>query len=240
VLLRRITEHVKAQNWTAVAIDFAIVVIGVFMGIQLGDWNERRKSQTAAGEYHARLVSDIELSAARNGDQLTNGEREIEQLDLIVAALGQCSLNEKDQAVFAAGLYNMGKFDLPIMVMGTIDELNATGNFPLIGSPNLRRMIAETVRDYQTKLAINPQITGRTIPSINYVRTRVRFSLDQHQPRLSSIDSDKVQYDFEAICKDTSFVHAIATVREMSLASIGLNKDMLEHQQVLLAELQGQ
>jgi len=134
----------------------------------------------------------------------------------------------------------MGKFDLPIMVMGTIDELNATGNFPLIGSPNLRRMIAETVRDYQTKLAINPQITGRTIPSINYVRTRVRFSLDQHQPRLSSIDSDKVQYDFEAICKDTSFVHAIATVREMSLASIGLNKDMLERQQVLLAELQGQ
>ena len=29
MLLRRITEHVKAQNWTAVALDFVIVVVGV-------------------------------------------------------------------------------------------------------------------------------------------------------------------------------------------------------------------
>ena len=29
MILRRITEHVKAQNWFAVAIDFVIVVVGV-------------------------------------------------------------------------------------------------------------------------------------------------------------------------------------------------------------------
>jgi hypothetical protein len=36
---RRIAEHVKAQNWFAVAIDF---VIGVFVGLQVGNWNEAR------------------------------------------------------------------------------------------------------------------------------------------------------------------------------------------------------
>ena len=30
MLLRRVIEHVKAQNWTAVALDFVIVVVGVF------------------------------------------------------------------------------------------------------------------------------------------------------------------------------------------------------------------
>ena len=40
MLLRRITEHVKAQNWTAVALDFFIVVIGVFIGIQVANWND--------------------------------------------------------------------------------------------------------------------------------------------------------------------------------------------------------
>jgi hypothetical protein len=30
MLLSRVVEHVKAQNWTAIVIDFVIVVIGVF------------------------------------------------------------------------------------------------------------------------------------------------------------------------------------------------------------------
>lgn len=44
MLLRRIIEHVKAQNWTAVALDFVIVVVGVFIGIQVANWNDARQS----------------------------------------------------------------------------------------------------------------------------------------------------------------------------------------------------
>jgi hypothetical protein len=35
MILRRVIEHVKAQNWTAMALDFLIVVTGVFIGIQV-------------------------------------------------------------------------------------------------------------------------------------------------------------------------------------------------------------
>ncbi len=42
MLFRRVAQHVKAQNWTAVAIDFVIVVIGVFIGIQVANWNDAR------------------------------------------------------------------------------------------------------------------------------------------------------------------------------------------------------
>jgi hypothetical protein len=34
MLLRRMIEHVKAQNWFAVGLDFFIVVTGVFIGLQ--------------------------------------------------------------------------------------------------------------------------------------------------------------------------------------------------------------
>ncbi|MEM1145818.1 MAG: hypothetical protein AAGI88_24860 [Pseudomonadota bacterium] len=45
MLLRRVTEHVRAQNWTAVWIDFMIVVVGVFIGIQVANWNDGRASR---------------------------------------------------------------------------------------------------------------------------------------------------------------------------------------------------
>ena len=45
MILRRITEHLKSQNWFAVAIEFVIVVVGVFMGLQVQDWNDQRKER---------------------------------------------------------------------------------------------------------------------------------------------------------------------------------------------------
>ncbi len=237
MLLRRITKHVKKQNWFAVWVDFVIVVIGVFIGIQVANWNEEQKSRQAVQVYKKQLVTDMELSIARNQLQIAQGRQEVQQLDLILKALTHCELTESDRPVFAAGLYNMGKYDLPIMVTSTIDELKATGNFPLIGDVELRRKISETVREYQTKLAINPQLSGRTIPSINYVRTRVRFLLDKHQPRLPEIRADKAVYDFDTLCTDQAFLNAVTTVREMTLAIIGLNGQMAEFQQALLTDL---
>lgn len=34
MLLRRVLLHVRQQNWFAVLLDFVIVVVGVFIGVQ--------------------------------------------------------------------------------------------------------------------------------------------------------------------------------------------------------------
>ena len=60
MLLRRVIEHVKAQNWTAVGLDFVIVVVGVFIGIQVANWNEERTFVAKEKELLAELKLEIE------------------------------------------------------------------------------------------------------------------------------------------------------------------------------------
>lgn len=60
MLLRRVIKHVSDQNWTAVAIDFFIVVIGVFVGLQVTSWNEDRIAESRAKNYYQRLIFDLE------------------------------------------------------------------------------------------------------------------------------------------------------------------------------------
>ena len=72
MLLRRITEHVKAQNWTAVALDFAIVVVGVFVGLQVQDWAEEQDRRKAERSYTMRLhgeVADLQETRAPFSEQ---------------------------------------------------------------------------------------------------------------------------------------------------------------------------
>ena len=64
MLLRRVIDHVRAQNWFAVGLDFVIVVVGVFIGIQMSNWNEARSNAAAETamlqELRAALATDAE------------------------------------------------------------------------------------------------------------------------------------------------------------------------------------
>lgn len=62
MILRSITKHVRDQNWFAVGIDFFIVVVGVFIGIQVSNWNEVRAERTR----EALLLINLRDEAQRN------------------------------------------------------------------------------------------------------------------------------------------------------------------------------
>ncbi len=77
MLLRRVIEHVKAQNWTAVALDFVIVVVGVFIGIQVANWNDLRAAKERKDEIIAALIEDLEdavvIQEQSIGDEIIAG-----------------------------------------------------------------------------------------------------------------------------------------------------------------------
>lgn len=49
MILRRLTENLRAQNWTAIGLEFLIVVIGVFLGTRVANWNQARIDKRETG-----------------------------------------------------------------------------------------------------------------------------------------------------------------------------------------------
>ncbi|MGA8278794.1 MAG: hypothetical protein WB784_11450 [Rhodanobacteraceae bacterium] len=54
MITRRILSHLRQQHWTGVFIELVIVVLGVFIGLQVQDWNDAR---TARAELDQQLIS---------------------------------------------------------------------------------------------------------------------------------------------------------------------------------------
>jgi len=59
MVLRRFRGHVAEHNWFAVAIDFLVVVAGVFVGLQASNWNQARLDRAQGRQYRAMLVDDL-------------------------------------------------------------------------------------------------------------------------------------------------------------------------------------
>lgn len=60
MLLRRIKAHIEKENWFAVLVDFVIVVFGVFIGIQVANWNEAKAFDDKEILLLEELKSEIE------------------------------------------------------------------------------------------------------------------------------------------------------------------------------------
>lgn len=71
MILRRISEHVKDQNWFAVGVDFVIVVIGVFIGIQVSNWNAAREDPSNETLYFGGLAEELKATAEREAVRST-------------------------------------------------------------------------------------------------------------------------------------------------------------------------
>ena len=87
MLLRRIKEHVNAQNWTALALDFFIVVAGILIAFQITQWNDARNMRAREHDILANLavefddiVDEAQIAAERTETIVAN-------LDTIIAAL---------------------------------------------------------------------------------------------------------------------------------------------------------
>ncbi|WP_430404833.1 hypothetical protein [Hyphomonas sp.] len=62
MILRRITTAFRKQDWFTVAVETLIVVLGVFLGIQLGNWNEAQALRMQETELLQELRQEIETS----------------------------------------------------------------------------------------------------------------------------------------------------------------------------------
>ena len=102
--LRRLRDNLAQQNWTAVALEFVIVVLGVVIGFQITEWNRQRL-----------LNEDYEAARERVLDELRENIRDtslrIERIDnrmAIVAdafdTLQSCSTEAEALATIESGL----------------------------------------------------------------------------------------------------------------------------------------
>ena len=138
MLLRRITQHVKEQNWFAVGIDFIIVVFGVFIGIQVSNWNDTRQDRDEEVRLLTRLYDETQtLETVRQTEQ-RQYETSVKQLAEIWVVLLD---GEEDVTLTPAQCLSITTSHIitkPTIEMPSLDELTATGKISLIQDEDVK------------------------------------------------------------------------------------------------------
>ena len=142
MILRRLTTALRRQDWVTVVIETLIVVFGVFIGLQVNNWNQARQDRADGSFYLASIGEDIASDAAFLEANIANLQRESEHAELIDRFLTGEATGISDWDMFQIIYYRAGWTPFsPNRV--TYDELVSAGRFRLVGDAALRREIGD-------------------------------------------------------------------------------------------------
>jgi hypothetical protein len=138
MILRRLSDAFRKQDWFTVVVETLIVVFGVFIGLQVNNWNSARVARSDAADLMSRLRieaedtrDDIAAYLALNELILTDAKR----LAVRLAGGGSC-LGMDDE--MKALILSIGDFPPPRFSLSSANEALETGRLSLIGSPEIR------------------------------------------------------------------------------------------------------
>ena len=140
MVIRRIREHVTAQNWFAVGIDLAIVVVGVLIATQANNWNEARRDRDKGENYSVRLIEELRTTEqSMRGIKLYYADARGHAL----AALAVLRKQESDAGEsFLVDAYQATQVFPRAARHATYDEILQSGSLELIGAPDLRARLS--------------------------------------------------------------------------------------------------
>lgn len=83
MILRRFSQSLKEQNWTAIAVEFVLLVAGVFLGIQAANWNEERSERALVRGHLSEILQDLRTHEAIGEDLIDSAKMRIAAVDYI-------------------------------------------------------------------------------------------------------------------------------------------------------------
>lgn len=147
MLLRRVIVHVRAQDWTAVAIDFAIVVLGILLAMQITEWNQARHDRVRERAYLGRIAADLEQSFQDIEDSIELAQEREALGRLLVDSVDDEAPVRADPGRYFSALAKSGYTYSPAIRSHAFDELRSSGELGLVADKALLVAITEFYTD---------------------------------------------------------------------------------------------
>ncbi len=254
MLLRSITQHVKDQNWFAIFLDFFIVVVGVFIGIQVSNWNDARTEREQERTILAALKSDVVQSARDLTSLLELAESGSEHLrrlaEFVDGQHDDLGSREIDADIFY-GLYSLNYFT---PTNGTYNELVNSGRLGLINDTELRAKLQDLAGEIdflKNEEAGIERMAYLTSDPILISKTDFRGFVSLPSPRKGAylvewVDPQKDRRDYKISLRTSAFLNVVLYRARLDLSFLNIAMrvgDLLEQAGQLIdrriAELDG-
>lgn len=170
MILKHLRAQAARQNWLGVVVDLVILVLGVFLGIQVSNWNQARLDRIEGREYRVRLYSDLAANQRDLAFRIHYYGQVLAHARAASAALDR-PIDERPGDFIINAYEASNHIPQPVRRV-TYDEAVASGNADRLGD----RMLRERIANYYVGLATMQRLFDNIPPYREAIRSALPFT----------------------------------------------------------------
>lgn len=247
MILRRLAQNLRDQNWTAISIEFVLLVLGVFLGIQVANWNETRQDHAREGGFLARLLQDfegIDARLARNADRWQMNLDAANRLLADLEARMATGRWPREKPAMLQDLNVIASTRTPAPRAGTYVEMQSDGQLGILRDVRLR----DALRQYDGRAAsvalFHTIMTERVEPFRSILVAHLRFDRQLTADHVLDLVRRNVMHgtyfvdvDLEALAAEPALQQALNLHASSFLDLLVVTRDQRQRAQAVLAIL---
>jgi len=218
MILRRVTEHVKAQNWFAVGIDLLIVVFGVVIGLQAQDWISEQNRRQLELRYTERLHEEVVRLLATRATLMKFREVGVEGVTSARPVIFRQEDRELTPAECGAIAYTYIVSN-PTDDLASLIELQGSGQLSLFRNES----VSEALRNYLLTRSRTRDAGEGIVRSVVNLSNKYPHIVRIVTPSSGPTTSGVYQCDLEAMRADQAFLNDFEIQQFMYITHVRSN-----------------
>lgn len=229
MILQKLASAIRQQDWFQVLIEIMIVIIGIYLGFQVQNWDQERKDRASGELYLSQIKEDIEfdlvvskgmLSQAipikqimlNRTEEMVKSRKPLEKIIVNAPVIVNAPDNMPEEMEFdnfkTLEYSTVFGWSYPLIRTTTYDDLQNSGKLALISNDQLRFLISDYYdQSRNARERILARITGYSDAVYTLVDGGNRTSFTHN-----TIDQEKFdQPDFDPNTSISEFIERAQT-----------------------------
>ena len=111
MILRRLAVALRKQDWVTVVIETLIVVLGVFLGLQLGNWDDTRQQRTIYEQSLDRALAEVQVNLSNIERSRVVIDERLPTIQAAIEVLRSCQTSPEARASHNVAFLNTSIFN---------------------------------------------------------------------------------------------------------------------------------
>lgn len=141
MILKRLAENLRKQNWFNVFIELLLIVVGVLIALEVDNWNEYRQDKDLEQQYIQRLIKDLEADVIEFNRVIKAAEERLSSGLRLRTMLETQEVSDKDYTDLVFLIRHSGFTARSQITAYTVEALKSNGQLRLINSVEIQNQL---------------------------------------------------------------------------------------------------
>jgi len=141
MILHRFVHAVRDQNWVTVVLEMIIVVVGIFIGLQVDDWNQRRLERENDQRALALFVDELQFMLKEADIDLSFVTDSLQDLAMGTQIALKCDASNEERMRLTTAIGSTLNWRVPDIRPTGLAEIGNSGTLARLGNSELSRAV---------------------------------------------------------------------------------------------------